>query len=106
MAKFFCNMTYFTDVSDDQNASKASNRGGGIQNRRHAKEVIMGRTVKSTTGTRSGASHSRWKEGVRSEDNALRANRVGNAQKQRSRVKKEGNTMKLKRGPAGNFSNV
>jgi hypothetical protein len=106
MAKFFCNMTYVTEVNDDQNASKSSNRRGGIRNRRHAREVIMGRIVKSTTGTRSGASHSRWKEGVRSEDNALRANRVGNAQKQRSRVKKEGNTMKLKRGPAGNFSNV
>jgi hypothetical protein len=55
MAKFFCNMSYLTQINDEQNSSKASDRRGGVWNRRHAEEIIMSGIVKSSTGTRTGA---------------------------------------------------
>ena len=76
MAEFFRNMTNFAEVNDDQNASKTSNCRCSILNRRHAEEVIMGGSMKSTSGTRAGAGHSIWKEAIQREAAVLRANNV------------------------------
>ena len=43
----------------------------------------MGRSVEGTSGTRSGASHSLWREVIQREGNALRANKLEIAQIQK-----------------------